>query len=118
MNLQRGGPIPPPVGPGEWEILCGTREARTGWPELERQAPNNVARAHQVLRTDPAPATETERQHRLRGKRLGTGEYKGKVLPQWQYEVTGAGRIWYLVDADDHRVIVMHAGPAHPKATE
>jgi hypothetical protein len=118
VSLQRGGPIPPPVGPDEWEILCGTREARTGWPELERQAPGNVARAHEVLRTDPAPVVETERQHRLRGRRLGTGEYKGKTLPQWQYEVTGAGRIWYLVDAEDHRVIVMHAAPGHPKATE
>ena len=118
MSLHLGGPLPPPTGPDEWEILCGTREARTGWPELLRQAPHNVARTHQALRTNPAPVTETERQHRLRGKRLSTGEYKGKILPQWQYEVTGAGRIWYLVDIDDHRVIVMHAGPAHPEATE
>jgi hypothetical protein len=68
----------------------------------------------------PAPVIETERQHCLRGgcKRLSIGEYKGKVLPQWQYEVTSAGRIWYPSTPRTHRVIVMNADPAHRKATE
>ncbi|WP_275423995.1 hypothetical protein [Virgisporangium aurantiacum] len=40
------------------------------------------------------------------------------MLPQWQYEVTGSGRIWYLVDDQRRRVIVMYAGTGHPKATD
>ena len=43
------------------------------------------------------------RQHRLRSD-LGTRSIKGKVLEQWQYEVTGAGRIWYCPD-DALRVV-------------
>ncbi|GGK10811.1 hypothetical protein GCM10010123_45960 [Pilimelia anulata] len=118
MNLKRDQPIPPPPAEGEWLIICGTREARTGWPDLQRQAGANLARAHETLRTDPAPVPETDRQHRLRGKQLRSGEYQGRTLPRWQYEVTGGGRIWYLVDAEHRQVIVVLASTGHPKATE
>jgi len=42
----------------------------------------------------------------------------GETLEQWQYEVTGAGRIWYLVDEVKHVVWVTWAGTGHPKKTE
>jgi hypothetical protein len=32
--------------------------------------------------------------------------------------LTGAGRIWYLVDEERHTIWVDYAGPGHPKATE
>jgi hypothetical protein len=69
------------------------------------------------MRTDPSPAVQTPRHHRLRGQ-LSTGTYDGRILPLWQVEVTGAARIWYLVDADRHTVWVIHASTKHPKATE
>ena len=118
MSLKRDRPIPPPPAGGEWEIICGTREARTGWPDLQRQAGNNLARAHHALRTNPMPVPETDRQHALRRKQFRTGQYQGRTLPQWQYEITGGGRIWYLVDAEQRKVIVMLAQTGHPKATE
>ncbi|WP_281283299.1 hypothetical protein [Trebonia kvetii] len=43
---------------------------------------------------------------------------KGRALERWQIEVTGAGRVWYLVDHDNRTVWIDHAGPGHPKATE
>jgi hypothetical protein len=118
MSLQRGGPIPPPPKPGEWEVICGNKEVRIGWPVLVRQAPAAASRAHQALRTDPIPIPETDRQFRLRGKRLSHGTFQGSVLPQWQYEVTSGGRILYLVDAEKRQVILVLASTGHPKATE
>jgi hypothetical protein len=55
--------------------------------------------------------------NRLRGA-LGSREVGGKVLAQWQYEVTAGGRIWYCPDLDRMLVWVVAASPAHPKATE
>ena len=42
----------------------------------------------------------------------------GKPLDHWQIEVTGGGRVWYLVDKDKATIWIDHARPGHPKATE
>jgi hypothetical protein len=52
----------------------------------------------------------------MRGE-LGSRQVHGKVLEQWQYEVTGGGRIWYCPDPDDRVVWVTAASVAHPKQT-
>jgi len=39
-------------------------------------------------------------------------------MPCWQIEVTGGGRIWYLLDTEKRTVWVTFASTAHPKATE
>jgi len=49
---------------------------------------------------------------------LASVTHKGKVLPQWQYEVTGAGRIWYLVDEATRTLWLVAATSGHPKLTE
>jgi hypothetical protein len=57
------------------------------------------------------------RQHRLRG-RLATRKIAGRVVGQWQYEVTAGGRIWYCPDDERRIVRVVAASPSHPKVTE
>ncbi len=42
---------------------------------------------------------------------------KGTDLEQWQYEVTGGGRIWYCPDDGGGIVWITHAGTGHPSAT-
>jgi len=69
------------------------------------------------MRRNPAPPAFSKRQHRLQ-RELATGEVKGRVLDRWQIEVTGGGRIWYLVDHEGQVIWIDHAGPGHPKATE
>jgi len=49
---------------------------------------------------------------------LGTRTIKGKVLEQWQYEVTGAGRIWYCPDDALHVVFITKASTGHPSETD
>lgn len=40
------------------------------------------------------------------------------MLEQWQIEVTGGGRIWYLVDDAAETVWVVQASCGHPRQTE
>jgi hypothetical protein len=60
---------------------------------------------------------DAPRQHRLRHD-LASGVMKGRVLERWQIEVTGAGRVWYLVDGENATVWIDHAGPGHARATD
>jgi phosphoglycolate phosphatase-like HAD superfamily hydrolase len=36
----------------------------------------------------------------------------------WQYEVTGGGRIWYLIDDTRRTAWITYAGTGHPKAAD
>ena len=47
-----------------------------------------------------------------------SGDFKGQKLEQWQYEVTGGGRVWYCIDDESHRVLLTLAMTGHPKETD
>jgi hypothetical protein len=57
------------------------------------------------------------RQHQLKGD-LATKSVAGEQLEQWQYEVTGGGRIWYVIDDKRKRVVISYAATRHPKQTD
>jgi len=42
----------------------------------------------------------------------------GIRMEQWQYEVTGVGRLWYGIEDDRRTVCLADAAVGHPKATE
>ncbi|MBO0802848.1 MAG: hypothetical protein J2P25_07205 [Nocardiopsaceae bacterium] len=122
MSPKRGDRAAPPPGPEEWEIRFHTNDAAKGWEELCRQAPGNTRAAWTTMRTNPAPRVASPRHQRLHGS-LATGiakgsMAKGQVLDHWQIEVTGGGRIWYLVDADRKILWIDYAGPGHPRQTD
>jgi hypothetical protein len=117
VSPKRGDRVAPPPGQNEWDVIFGTSEAAKGWEDLGSQAPTNTRDAWQLMRTQPIPPTPTGRQHRLKGQ-WAWGTYRGQSLQQWQIEVTAGGRIWYLVDTENRRVVVMYASPRHPKATD
>lgn len=116
MSPKRGDRVAPPPGRGEWDVRFLDNESAKGWEELCIQAPGNTRDAWITMRQNPTPRTDVSRHHRLKG-RIGTGMAKGRVLDHWQIEVTGAGRIWYLVDPDKATIWIDYAGPGHPKAT-
>ncbi len=68
------------------------------------------------MRSNPRPA-EDKRHTRLRGD-LATRSFDGRDLEQWKIEVTGGGRIFYLVDDAKRTVWVVVATQRHPKITE
>jgi hypothetical protein len=107
---------PPPVG-DEYDVRFASNEAADGWEQLSRHASSNLRRAYDTIRTTPRSRALPERHHRLKGN-LGTGTWKGTAAERWQYEVTGGGRIWYLIDDSGQTAWITFAGMGHPKATD
>jgi hypothetical protein len=117
MSPKRGDRVaPPPLAP-EWELRFLTAEAVKGWDELCREAPGNVRKAFEIIRADAGPPIETARHHRPRAD-LALGTRAGVQLHRWQYEVTGGGRIWYLVDPEALVAWFEYCGTGHPNATD
>jgi hypothetical protein len=46
------------------------------------------------------------------------GPIEAREREQWQFEVTGAGRVWFAVDDDQRIVWITQAGTGHPKKTD
>lgn len=107
--------VAPPPTTGGWDLRYGTSDAAKGWDKVWAAAPGNARIAWEKITSDPRD--RTDRQHPLKGS-LGTRIVNGTDMEQWQYEVTGAGRVWYAID-DDHRTVwLTEATTGHPKATE
>lgn len=112
---KRGDRVAPPPGPEEWDFRFGDSSAVAGWERLCSQAPGPARTAWTTMRTDPR--ARSQRQHPLKGD-LSARSVGERLLEQWQYEVTGAGRIWYCID-DERRVVYLTlAMVGHPRQTE
>jgi CubicO group peptidase (beta-lactamase class C family) len=114
---KRNEPLPRPTGPGEWQLLPLDTAAAQGWDDLCRQAPGPTAGAYDALVRNPEDRSNLHRQHRLKGT-LSRNTIKGVELEQWEYEVTGGGRIRYCPDPDKRIAWVVLASTRHPKDTE
>jgi hypothetical protein len=117
MSPRRGERAAPPPAGSEYDLRFASNQAADGWEQLSRQAGGSLRRAFDAIRADPRSRSSPERHHRLKGS-LGTATWKGESLEQWQYEVTGGGRIWYVVDDTRRTAWITHAGSGHPKATD
>jgi hypothetical protein len=107
--------VAPPPKAGGWDFRFANNDAGKGWEQICAAAANNARTAWERITTDPRQ--RDQRQHRLRGA-LGSRSVGGKELDQWQYEVTGGGRIWYCIDDAARTVWMTDASVGHPKATE
>jgi hypothetical protein len=117
VSAKRGERAAPPPGEGEYDVRFADNDASKGWEDLCSQAATNLLAAWRLMRSNPNPAVTTQRHHRLKGtQKIAT--YKGKLYPQWQIEVTGGGRIWYLLDEERRTCWITYAGTGHPKATD
>lgn len=114
---KRGEPVPRPRKAGEWQLRAATTDAARGWDDLMSQASGPLAALYDRLVVDPRAVINAERQGRLKGQ-LGRVDVKGATLEQWQYEITGGGRIWYAPDDATRTVWITLAGTGHPKATD
>lgn len=107
--------VAPPPAKDDWDFRFGTSEAAKGWERVCAAAPGSARVAWEKLTSDPRE--RTDRQHPLKGT-LGTRTVNGEDMEQWQYEVTGGGRLWYCIDGKKRIVWLTGAMPGHPKATE
>ncbi|MGA5817610.1 hypothetical protein ACPC54_07090 [Kitasatospora sp. NPDC094028] len=96
-------------------MRAADRQAYTGWQQLLKQVPENLDRAWVALTGEPRHVDQ--RQHPLKGT-LGTVKVAGALLEQWQYEVSGGGRIWYAIDDEQRTLWITRAGAGHPRQTE
>jgi hypothetical protein len=112
VSAGRGDRAAPPAPDGHWEARFADAAAAKGWDGLAQQARENTYRAWVTMRTDPRPAVETPRHHRL------NGIHRGQTCEQWQIEVTGGGRVWYLLDTLRNTCWITFAGTGHPRATD
>ncbi len=103
------------VRPNPWNFVFLNRKVAVGWRNIVTQAPAAADRAWVVITSHPV--RHDDRQHPLLGAKAQM-LYAGRLLPQWQYEVTSGGRIWYLVDEERRTLVMTYAGLAHPKATD
>ncbi|WP_369182744.1 hypothetical protein [Streptomyces sp. Y1] len=96
-------------------MRAADRQAHAGWQQLLKQVPENLDRAWVAITGEPRRVDQ--RQHPLKGT-LGTAKVAGALLEQWQYEVSGGGRIWYAIDDERRTLWITRAGAGHPKQTE
>lgn len=87
-----------------WLVVAKNRRVNRDWEALLLNAPENAPRCYEDLCTVPM-TRKPGRVFPLKGKR-----YKGA----WEYEVTGAERVFYVPDSETRKVTVYYAGE-HPK---
>ena len=107
--------VAPPPRPGGWDIRFADNASAKGWEQICRESPSSARAAWEALTA--APRQHSRRQHPLRGSRRLYG-VNGVEMEQWQYEVTGSGRIWYCIDDQKKTVWLTRVSVGHPKATE
>ena len=117
MSPRRGERVAPPAGPEDYDIRYDNNDAARGWEELCRLFPENTLDAWNEMRANPGPKPPTTRHHQLKYD-LATVQRGSDVLPQWQIEVTGKARVWYVLDSDRKTCWLRWAGTGHPKATD
>lgn len=101
--------------PNPWLVRAADRQAFRGWQQLLTEAAENLDRAWVAITSDPRHIDQ--RQHPLKGA-LGVVKVGGASLEQWQYEVTGGGRLWYAIDDENRTLWITQAGTGHPKQTD
>jgi hypothetical protein len=114
---KRNERVSPPAPPGGWELRYADKAAVDGWEELVRSVPGNLLKAWEALSYRPDDPSNPDRQHRLKGE-LGGRMVGGRNLAQWQYEVSGSGRIWYCPDPARRIVWLALAATGHPRQTD
>lgn len=119
MTPKRGDDAAPPPINDEYRLIFTSSEAAKGWTDLSRQEASSTRCAYEQMRNNPGCRNEppTGRHSRLKYQ-FATAVHDGRELPQWQIEVTGGARIWYLADDEKRVCWIKHAGRAHPKQTE
>jgi hypothetical protein len=74
-----------------------------------------LGRGGVALRTQPR--NRTDRNHPLKGS-LAAKDVDGHQLERWQHEVTGAARIFFLIDDQKRTIWFEEVHIGQPKKTE
>jgi hypothetical protein len=86
-----------------WTVVGSNSRVVKNWRELVLSCPENAIRCYKHLSQNPMQRSRG-RIFPLRGKK-----FKGA----WEYEITGADRVFYVPLPDEKKVVVYYAGK-HP----
>jgi len=86
-----------------WDVVANKTKVLKDWKELVLSCPKNAIRCYDHLRQTPMQR-RSGRIFPLRGKK-----FKGA----WEYEITGADRVFYVPLPKEKKVVVYYAGK-HP----
>ena len=86
-----------------WTIVAANSRVIKKWRELVLSCPENAIRCYKYLSCNPMQRSRG-RIFPLRGQK-----FKGA----WEYEITGADRVFYVPLSEERKVIVYYAGK-HP----
>lgn len=103
---------------GAWTIRAASARAQREWEAAIAAEPDLMAAVRERLRLRPLDRSDNpNRTHRLKPP-LDAKTIDGQKLPQWQHEITSAGRIHYCPDKATRTVWVTMVDLRHPRATE
>jgi hypothetical protein len=115
---KRGSKVERPIARGEWTPKFDNNAAAKAWRDLVNQREKSaLARFWNIVVADPRAGPNPARHHRLKGE-LATVTRGGRRLEQWQHEISGGGRIWFLIDDASKTVWVNIVSPGHPSKTD
>lgn len=114
---KRGARATRPPQPGQWTIRYADSEVGKRWEVLSSQMASSIATLFDKLTADPTHTDNRDRQGPLKGT-LGHAQIRGDSLPQWQYELTRGGRVWYAIDETTKTVWITKATARHPNETK
>ncbi len=70
------------------------------------------------LRNRPLDRSANPRRTGQLKAELATRKVGEKILPQWQQELTTAGRLWYCPDKESRTIWITKVDLSHPKRTD
>ena len=104
------------VGTGDWTIRPVSQQVHKQWDAAIAAEPDLMTALRTRLRTRPLDRSDNPRRTgKLHGD-LGCRRIGDASLPQWQHEITGAGRVWYCPEAETRTGWVTRISFAHPKS--
>jgi hypothetical protein len=107
LGWPRRGYRPPE---GALRVYALNRQVLFDWIAAAQRAKRSLQRCYAHLAETPL--------QRLANGRCGPLHGVFAAKGWWQYEVIGAGRVWYVVDQDSHDVTVLRVTLSHPRETE
>lgn len=111
-------PIDTRARSSEWTVKPASEQARKQWLQALAAEPELMDAERNRLRTRPLDRSANPRRTAQLKGGLATRTIGDKTLPQWQQELTSAGRLWYCPDKQTRTVWVTKVDLQHPKATD
>jgi hypothetical protein len=102
----------------QWTVRFASAQALKEWEAVTAAEPELMERLLLRLKDRPLDRSDNPRRIGQLHGGLATRRVAGRALPQWQYEITSSGRLWYCPDKDDRVIWVTKARLDHPRETE